>query len=84
MKPGTSARNTRGTLKASQHQMNRAALSAESPKSTPPLWLGLFATTPTGCPSRRAKPTNSSLANSGFTSKNDSASTSDSTTRCMS
>ena len=47
MKPGTSARNTSGTLNASHSQMNRAALSAESTNSTPPLTAGLFATIPT-------------------------------------
>src|SRR3954449_5141583 len=46
MKPGTSARNTSGMLKASQHQMNRAALSDESTNSTPPLAAGLLATIP--------------------------------------
>ena len=35
-------------LKASQHQMNRAALSAESTNSTPPFCIGLLATMPTG------------------------------------
>ena len=84
MKPGTSARNTSGRLKASQHAMNRAALSAESLNSTPPFWLGLLATTPMGLPSRWAKPTINSLAKSGLSSKNESSSTSASTTRCMS
>src|SRR6266550_4978033 len=51
MKPGTSARNSNGTLKASQAQMNRAALSAESTNSTPPFWLGLLATMPITEPS---------------------------------
>ena len=41
MKPGTSARNSSGTLKALQVQMKRAALSAESTNSTPPFWLRL-------------------------------------------
>ncbi len=54
MKPGTSARKSRGMLKALQVQMKRAALSAESEKSTPPLCLGWLATMPTAWPSRRA------------------------------
>src|SRR5204863_4053617 len=57
MNPGTSHRNTSGMLKASQHQMNRAALSDESTNSTPPLAAGLLATMPTGLPSRWANPT---------------------------
>ena len=76
MKPGTSARNSSGTLNASHSQMNRAALSAESTKSTPPRCIGLLATMPTGCPSIRAKPTISSLAKSGLTSKKLPSSTS--------
>ena len=36
MKPGTSCRNTSGTLNASQICMNRAALSAESFSRMPP------------------------------------------------
>ncbi len=55
-------------LKASHSQMKRAALSAESTKSTPPLCLGWLATTPTGRPSMRAKPVISSWAKSFFTS----------------
>ena len=54
MKPGTSARNSSGTLKALQVRMKRAALSAESTNSTPPLTLGWLATIPTTRPSRRA------------------------------
>jgi hypothetical protein len=48
MNPGTSARNTSGMLNASQHQTKRAALSAVSVNSTPPLTAGLLATNPTG------------------------------------
>ena len=84
MKPGTSARNTSGTPNASQSQMNRAALSAESPKSTPPLCIGLLATTPTGRPSSKPKPTISSGANSALISNSDSSSSSPSSTSCMS
>jgi hypothetical protein len=47
MKPGTSAKNSSGTLKASHSQMKRAALSAESTNSTPPFHLGWLATIPT-------------------------------------
>src|SRR4051795_13730609 len=48
MNPGTSARNSSGTLNASHSCTNLVALSAESTNSTPPLNIGLFATTPTG------------------------------------
>ena len=54
MKPGTSARNSSGMLNALQVQMKRAALSAESTNSTPPLTFGWFATIPTTRPSMRA------------------------------
>ena len=54
MKPGTSARNSSGTLNALHVQMKRAALSAESQNSTPPLCLGWLATMPMAPPSRRA------------------------------
>ena len=43
MKPGTSARNSSGTLNASQSCTKRVALSAESTKSTPPLNIELLA-----------------------------------------
>jgi len=62
MKPGTSARKSSGTLKALQVQMKRAALSAESQKSTPPFTRGWLATTPTTAPAMRASPTISSGA----------------------
>ena len=84
MNPGTSARNTSGMLKASQHQMNRAALSAESTNSVPARWAELLATMPTGWPSRRARPTISSRANSGLISKKLCRSTMPSMTTCMS
>src|SRR3954469_665678 len=84
MKPGTSARNTSGTLNASHRLMNRVHLSAESTNSTPPSCAGLLATTPTGVPSRRPKPTITSGAYSGLISKNDSASTMPSMSSCMS
>src|SRR3954452_23010277 len=63
-------------LNASHSQMNRADLSAESTNSTPPRTAELFATTPIGRPSSRAKPVTTSAANSGLISKNESASTS--------
>jgi hypothetical protein len=53
MNPGTSARKSSGTLKALQVWMKRAALSAESTKSTPPFCRGWLATTPTTRPSSR-------------------------------
>src|SRR5438876_325240 len=84
MNPGTSARNTSGTLNASHSQMKRAALSAESTNSTPPRCFGLFARIPTGEPSSRAKPMMISRAHSGFSSKKEPSSTSASRTWCMS
>ncbi len=54
--------------------MKRAALSALSTKSTPPLCLGCEATTPTGRPSMRAKAVITSGAKSLFNSKSESAS----------
>ena len=54
MKPGTSARKSSGMPNALQVQMNRAALSAESTNSTPPLNFGWLATIPTTRPSSRA------------------------------
>ena len=84
MKPGTSAKYSNGTLNASHSQMNRAALSAESTNRTPPRTALLLATMPTGRPSIRPSPTTSSAANSGLTSKNDSASTRPSIRSCTS
>src|SRR3546814_4034462 len=75
MNPGTSARNSSGMLNASHSHTTREALSAESTNSTPPMCEGLLATTPAGRPSTRPSPQMSSLANSGFYSKNDSPST---------
>ena len=76
MKPGTSARYRSGTPKASHSQMKRAALSALSTKSTPPLCFGWLATIPTGFPSMRAKQVITSGANSFLISNRLSASTS--------
>src|SRR3990170_2649203 len=84
MKPGTSARNSSGMLKALQSQTNRAPLSAESPKSTPPLTFGWLATIPSTRPSRRARPVISSGAKSRLTSKKLPSSTRRSTTLYMS
>ncbi len=56
--------------------MNRAALSALSTKSTPPLCFGWLATMPTGLPSMRAKQVITSGANSFLISNKLSASTS--------
>src|SRR3954451_932222 len=84
MKPGTSARYTSGTEKASQSQMKRDALSAESLNSTPPLTAELLATMPTVSPFIRANPTTSSAANNGLTSKKLSSSTSPSMKSWMS
>ena len=74
MKPGTSDRNTSGTLNASQSCTNRVALSAESMNSTPPLNIELLPTTPTTSPSSRPKPTVTSRAHSAWISKNDPSS----------
>ena len=63
-----------GIPNASHSQMKRAALSALSTKSTPPLCLGWLATIPTGFPSRRAKAVITSGAKSFFSSKSESAS----------
>ena len=70
--------------KASQHQMKRADLSDESTNSAPPLCIELLATIPIGRPSRSAKPTITSGANSGLTSKKLSASITPSMRSCMS
>ena len=51
--------------------MNRAALSALSENSTPPLTAELLATIPTVSPPIRPNPTTSSAANSGLISKNE-------------
>src|SRR6478609_11009594 len=71
-------------LKASQSQMNRAALSALSVNRTPPLTSELLATMPTVSPLMRPKPMTSSPAQSGFSSKNESSSTRPSMTSWMS
>ena len=84
MKPGTSARKSSGISNASQSHMNLAALSAESLNSTPPFCIGWFATIATACPSRRAKPVSSSLANSFLISSQLSSSTMPSITLRMS
>ena len=69
MKPGTSARNSSGTLNASHNCTNRVALSAESTNRTPPLCSELLATTPTVRPASRPNPTLTSRAQRSCTSK---------------
>src|SRR5215211_6988551 len=81
MNPGTSARNTRGRLKASHSHTNRATLSAESTNSTPPLCSGWLATTPTARPSIRPRPQTTSGANSRLISKKLPSSTTAPTSR---
>ncbi len=57
MKPGTSSKMTRGMLKLSQKRVKRAPLREESTSKAPARKIGWFATTPTGLPFNRAKPT---------------------------
>src|ERR1700742_4098381 len=71
-------------LNASQSQMKRAHLSAESTNSTPPRTAELVATAPIGRPSIRPNPTTTSGAKSGLISKNESASSSPSSIPWMS
>jgi len=71
-------------LKALQSQMNRAALSEESTKRTPPLTLGWLATMPTARPPSRARPTMTSGAKSRFSSNHEPASITRSITSYMS
>ena len=52
-------------LKASQSEMNRAALSAESTKIAPLRTCGWLATMPTTRPSSRAKPDDDLLRPAG-------------------
>jgi hypothetical protein len=84
MKPGTSARNSRGMLNASQSQMNRAPLSALSLNSTPPFCIGWLATIPTTLPPSLANPVSSSRAKSSLISNQLPWSTKASITRRMS
>ena len=63
-------------MNASHSWMNRVALSAESTNSTPPLNIGLFATTPVTWPASRANPMVSSRAHSAWISKKEPSSTS--------
>src|SRR5674476_1109550 len=64
--------------------MKRAALSALSTKSTPPLTAELLATTPTVLPAIRPNPVTSSAAYNGLSSKKEPSSTSPSTNSWMS
>ncbi len=74
-KPGTSSKTTRGTLKASQKRTKRAPFTDASMSRTPARWSGWFATTPTGRPPSRAKPTMMFLAQSAWISKKSPSST---------
>src|SRR2546422_155371 len=74
-KPGTSSNVTSGMLNASQNRMNRAPLSEALISSTPASAAGWFATTPTGRPPRRAKPTSRFPAKSPCTSRSSPSST---------
>jgi hypothetical protein len=75
MNPGTSWRKISGMLKASQSEMNRAALSAESTNIAPARTDGWLATIPITRPSSRARPVTISWAQSALISKNDPPST---------
>ena len=69
-KPGTSTSDTIGMLKASQKRTNLAPFLEALTSSTPAYADGWFATMPTDCPLKRAKPMMMFLANFGCTSKN--------------
>ncbi len=83
-KPGTSTNVSTGMLNASQVRTNRAAFSDASMSRVPANCIGWFATTPTGRPSTRPKPTTMFGANIGCTSRKSSSSTTASMTVCMS
>src|SRR5947208_842105 len=83
-KPGTSTNVTSGMLKASQKRTKRAALTEALMSSAPAITFGWLATTPTGCPSRRAKPTTMFIAKYCWTSKKSPLSTTIRTTSLMS
>ena len=71
-------------LKASQKRTKRAALTEALMSSAPAITFGWLATTPTGCPSRRAKPTTMFIAKYCWTSKKSPLSTTIRTTSLMS
>ena len=83
-KPGTSTNVSTGMLNASQNRTKRAAFSEASMSRVPANCIGWLATTPTGCPSTRPKPTMMFGANSACTSRNSSSSTVAVMTSCMS
>ena len=62
-------------LKQSQNRTKRAALVDELMSRVPARTFGWFPTTPTGRPSRRAKPTTMFCAQSAWTSSHESRST---------
>ena len=74
-KPGLSTRLRTGMWNRSQRSRWRVSLSQPSAVSAPPLTCRLSdAITPTGCPSKRAKPTTWSVPHSDPISKNESRS----------
>src|SRR5437867_4361450 len=73
--PGTSTKVSRGMLKQSQNRTNLAALIDALMSSVPAWTFGWFPTTPTGRPSRRAKPMTIFWAHSSWTSNQESRST---------
>jgi hypothetical protein len=73
-----------GMEKASQVRTNRAAFSEASMSRQPAKCIGWLATTPTGAPAMRAKPTTMLGANAEWISRNDSVSVTVSMTAWMS
>ena len=67
--PGTSSNVTSGMLKQSQNRTKRAPLSEAAMSRHPARCAGWFATTPTGRPPSRPKPTTRFGAYSAWTSK---------------
>ena len=83
-KPGESAREMTGTLKASHRHRNLVILSQASGVSAPPERIGWLAMIPTLHPPIRAKPVSTDWAILGRSSRNLSSSTILRTTRRMS
>ena len=73
-KPGTSTKVSTGMLFASHRRTKRAAFSEASMSRVPARCEGWLAMMPTLCPSTRPKPTTTLRANSGWTSRNSSSS----------
>ena len=71
-------------LNASHMRTNRAAFSEASMSSVPAICDGWFAMMPTLYPSTRPKPTRTLRANSGWTSRNSSSSSTARSTVSMS